>query len=161
IITFGVDPEAFHPAAPGSKSPDRALTVGYVGRMLPGKGLNVLVEALSKLKDENWRLSLVGDGPECGITRQRLRECDLADRAVFTGSIAYEDVPELFRRLDILVMPTQTTSRIREQFGRVLVEAMASGVAVIGSTCGAIPEVIDNAGIVFAEGDAGELASGL
>lgn len=61
----------------------------------------------------------------------------------------------------MLVMPTQTTSRIREQFGRVLVEAMASGVPVIGSTSGAIPEVIAAAGLVVPEGDSRELAAAI
>ena len=70
-------------------------------------------------------------------------------------------MPEYFKRLDVLVIPTQTTKRIREQFGRVIVEAMASGIPVIGSTCGAIPEVIGDAGLVFPEGDAEALAGAL
>jgi glycosyltransferase involved in cell wall biosynthesis len=70
-------------------------------------------------------------------------------------------VPEYFHQIDVLVIPTETTKRIREQFGRVIVEAMASGVPVIGSTCGAIPEVIGDAGMVFPEGDAGALAAAL
>jgi glycosyltransferase involved in cell wall biosynthesis len=54
-----------------------------------------------------------------------------------------------------------TTKKIREQFGRVIVEAMASGVPVIGSTCGAIPEVIADAGLVFTENDSESLAEKL
>jgi len=61
----------------------------------------------------------------------------------------------------MLVVPTQTTSRIREQFGRVLVEAMASGLPVIGSSCGAIPEVIDDAGLIVPEGNSAALAAAL
>jgi glycosyltransferase involved in cell wall biosynthesis len=63
--------------------------------------------------------------------------------------------------MDVLVVPTETTARIREQFGRVIVEAMATGIPVIGSTCGAIPEVIDGAGLVFPERDAEALADAL
>src|SRR2546425_2460474 len=61
----------------------------------------------------------------------------------------------------MLVVPTQTRDHIREQFGRVLIEAMASGVPVIGSTCGAIPEVIDDAGLIVPEGNSAALAAAL
>ena len=83
------------------------------------------------------------------------------ERTQFTGAIPFEDVPAYFQELDVLVIPTETTKRIWEQFGRVIVEAMATGVPVIGSTCGAIPEVIADAGLVFPEGDAGALAAAL
>jgi glycosyltransferase involved in cell wall biosynthesis len=85
----------------------------------------------------------------------------LLERAEFTGAVNFALVPEYFHKLDLMVIPTQTTKRIREQFGRVIVEAMASGVPVIGSTCGAIPEVIGDAGLVVPEGDAGALADAL
>ena len=83
------------------------------------------------------------------------------DRAHFTGALSYDRVPDLYQQMDMLVVPTQTTDRIREQFGRVLVEAMASGLPVIGSTCGAIPEVIDDAGLIFPEGNSAALAAAL
>jgi glycosyltransferase involved in cell wall biosynthesis len=126
--------------------------------MLPGKGLNVLAEALEKLKGEAWRLLVVGDGPEREEFEKRLTASGLLARAEFTGAIKFDQVPEYFHRMDLLVMPTETTKRIREQFGRVLIEAMASEIPVIGSTSGAIPEVIGDAGLVFPEGDADALA---
>jgi glycosyltransferase involved in cell wall biosynthesis len=126
--------------------------------MLPGKGLNVLAAALAKMSAEAWRLLVVGDGPEREGFERRLSESGLRDRAEFTGAINFALVPEYFHQIDLLVIPTETTKRIREQFGRVIVEAMASGVPVIGSTCGAIPEVIGDAGLVFPEGDADALA---
>src|SRR5205085_2089736 len=108
-----------------------------------------------------WDVLLVGDGPDRDLFEKTLAEHGLLDRARFTGAIPYEKVPEFYQKMNLLVMPTETTERIREQFGRVLVEAMASNVAVIGSTCGAIPEVIGDAGLVFAEGDATALAEAL
>jgi glycosyltransferase involved in cell wall biosynthesis len=161
IIPFGVNIEAFSPRPVAEPKSTRPLTIGFVGRMLPGKGLNVLAEALGKLTSESWRLLVVGDGPERAAFEQTLADSGLLERAQFTGAINYDSVPDFYQQIDVLVMPTQTTKRIREQFGRVLVEAMASGVPVIGSTCGAIPEVIGDAGLVFREGDADALAGAL
>jgi glycosyltransferase involved in cell wall biosynthesis len=161
IVTFGVDTEAFRPPAGGLKRSSGPLTIGFVGRMLPGKGLNVLADALATMSTEAWRLLVVGDGSEREGFEQRLSESGLCERADFTGAINFALVPEYFHQIDVLVIPTETTKRIREQFGRVIVEAMASGVPVIGSTCGAIPEVIGDAGMVFPEGDAGALAAAL
>jgi glycosyltransferase involved in cell wall biosynthesis len=161
IIPFGVNTKTFRPRVAEAPGPDRTLTIGFVGRMLPAKGLGVLVEALSQLKQESWRLLLVGDGPERETVEQELAAHGLLDRVRFTGAIDYQHVPEFYGQMDVLVMPTQTTKRVREQFGRVLVEAMASGVAVIGSTCGAIPEVIGRAGVVVRENDPGALAQAI
>ena len=161
IVPFGVDTEAFRPRPGGSKRSDQPLTIGFIGRMLPGKGLNVLADALATIKDEAWQLLVVGDGSEREAFAQRLRAAGLSDRAEFAGAIEFAQVPEYFHRLDVMVIPTETTKRIREQFGRVIVEAMACRVPVIGSTCGAIPEVIGDAGLIFPEGNAAALASAL
>jgi glycosyltransferase involved in cell wall biosynthesis len=158
IVPFGVDTEAFRPRMAEMKRHDGPLTIGYVGRMLPGKGLNVLAEALDKIKGQAWKLLVVGDGSKRQEFAARLAASGILDRARFTGAINFHDVPSYFHEMDVLVLPTETTKRIREQFGRVLVEAMASGTPVIGSTCGAIPEVIGDAGLVFHEGDAESLA---
>lgn len=139
----------------------KTLTIGFVGRMLPGKGLNILADALERISSDDWKLLVVGNGPEREPFTQKLRELNLIQRAQFTGAVNYDRMPELFQQIDLLIVPTQTTPRIREQFGRVIVEAMASGVPVIGSTCGAIPEVIDKAGVVFPEGDAEALATAI
>jgi len=161
VIPFGANADAFRPRAADARRPDLPLTIGFVGRMLPGKGLNILAGALEKLKSQAWRLLVVGDGPERARFEQSLTAAGISNRVEFTGAVDFGLVPEYFRQMDMLVLPTETTKRVREQFGRVLVEAMASGVPVIGSTCGAIPEVIGDAGLVFAEGDHDALAAAL
>ena len=161
IIPFGVDTRLFAVSPANGRAANEPLTIAYVGRMLPGKGLNILADALSQLTSTNWKLLVVGDGPERSAFETQLSELGLRDRVQFLGAISYDDVPATFKQIDMLVMPTQTTSRIREQFGRVLVEAMASGVPVIGSTSGAIPEVIAEAGLVVPEGDSRELAGAI
>jgi glycosyltransferase involved in cell wall biosynthesis len=66
-------------------------------------------------------------------------------------------MPALYRDLDVLVLPSRSRSNWVEQFGRVLIEAMACGVSVVGSDCGEIPNVVDDAGLIFSEGDVGAL----
>jgi glycosyltransferase involved in cell wall biosynthesis len=161
LISYGVDTKSFRPRTGNRELSDKGPTIGFVGRMLPGKGLNVLAEALGQLRGEAWQLLVVGDGSERQEFEQRLSASGVLDRAQFTGAISFDSVPEYFKKLDVLVIPTQTTKRVREQFGRVIVEAMACGIPVIGSTCGAIPEVIGDAGLVFPEGDATALAAAL
>lgn len=158
IAYFGVDRGAFRPR---SSKPNESFTIGYVGRLIPAKGLNVLIEALACIRSEEWRLLIVGDGTERPAIERKLSESGLLDRCEFAGAVPYEQTPRYFQQLDVLVVPTITTNKIREQFGRVIVEAMACRVPVIGSTCGAIPEVIGNAGLVVPENDPAALAAQL
>ena len=159
VIPFGVNVSEYTVRSP--RPAEETVTIGFVGRMLPAKGLDTLARALSTIADEQWKLLVVGDGPERESFQRMLSELNLADRTQLTGAVKYDQMSQLFQQMDVLVLPTQTTKRIREQFGRVLIEAMASGVPVIGSTCGAIPEVIGEAGVVFPEGDAGALAAAI
>jgi len=160
LIPFGVNTQAFTEKANDSPRAN-VLTIGFVGRMLPGKGLSILAEALAQIADAEWKLLLVGDGPERGRLAAALAKNNLLARAEFAGAVPYDHVAGFYRRMDFLVMPTRTTRTIREQFGRVLVEAMASGVPVIGTTCGAIPEVIGDAGLIVPENNADALANAL
>jgi len=160
VIPFGVNIDEYTPRGLPHRD-ERVLTIAFVGRMLPAKGLDILAEALSMLSSESWKLLVVGDGVEREPFARRLNELNLNERTEFTGAIKYDEMPRLFERMDLLVLPTHTTKRVREQFGRVLIEAMASGVPVLGSTCGAIPEVIGDAGLVVPEGDAEALAAAI
>jgi glycosyltransferase involved in cell wall biosynthesis len=160
VIPFGVDVDSFSPRGATGRNGDPPV-IGFVGRMLPGKGLTILGQALALLRHENWTALVVGDGPERAEFETILRAHSLQDRVRFTGAVSFDQVPDLYHQMDLLVVPTETTDRIREQFGRVIVEAMASGLPVVGSSCGAIPEVIADAGLVFAEGDVADLANAI
>jgi glycosyltransferase involved in cell wall biosynthesis len=83
----------------------------------------------------------------------------IADRVSFLGRAPSTQAPQFYRTLDVLVLPSLSRPNWVEQFGRVLTEAMACGVPVVGSRSGEIPWVIAEAGRIFPEGDAGALAS--
>jgi glycosyltransferase involved in cell wall biosynthesis len=156
IPQFGVDPELFQPA--GGAAHD-GFTVGFSGRLVEQKGLRVLCDAFEQLPDD-CRLLLAGAGPLEAELRQRAAAGGWADRLTITAARS-TDMPDLYRRMDCLVLPSLTTPAWKEQFGRAAVEAMACGVPVIGSDSGEIPHVLDDAGVVVPEGDAAALASAL
>jgi glycosyltransferase involved in cell wall biosynthesis len=151
IPQFGVDPALFHPQA--ERGPDRPFTIGYAGRLVEEKGLDTLAEALIGLAGE-WRLILCGTGPLRGELEARFSARGLASRVHFYDQVASEEMPRYLRMMDVLVLPSRTRPNWKEQFGRVLIEAMACGVPVVGSDSGEIPSVIGDGGIVFPEGDA-------
>ena len=160
IPQFGVDPELFSPERRGDRPPGKPFTVGYLGRLVEEKGLPLLLEAVAGLPGA-WRLELYGHGPRQTELVARSRELGIAGQVLIRAPVPSRQVPELLRSFDALVLPSRTLPRWKEQFGRVLVEAMACGVPVVGSTSGEIPNVIGEAGLRFAEGDAAALRARL
>lgn len=157
VPQFGVDPGIFKP-------PDRArnggtFTVGFVGRLVEEKGGADLLDALAQI-DGLWRLDIIGDGPQKSALHTQSKRLRIADRVSF-GVLPSTRMPGYYQGLDALVVPSLTRPNWKEQFGRVIVEALACGVPVIGSTSGAIPDVIGGAGLVFPEGDSRALANEL
>ena len=153
IPQFGTDGALFQPA---SERPDRPFTVGYIGRIVLAKGVDLLLRALAAL-DGDWRLRLVGGGPALGEMRTLAGALGIADRVDVVGQLPSTALPTQYHEIDVLVLPSLTQGNWKEQFGRVLVEAMASGVPVIGSDSGAIPGVIGDAGLIVPEGDVAAL----
>lgn len=159
IPQFGVDPDLFAP--PPTRDPGRAFIIGSANRRLaPEKGVDLLLRAAAELPGV-WRLHVAGEGPALPSLRRLADELGIAARVHFDGPIPSTQVPAYLRELDALVLTSRTLPSWKEQFGRVLVEAMACGVPVIGSRSGEIPHVIGDAGLTVPEEDIDALRNGL
>ena len=158
IPQFGVDPAIFAPG--GARTGDARFTIGYAGRFVEEKGLFVLLDALAGLEGD-WRLRLLGDGPLRAALAARARALGLAERVSVEWAVPSTQMPARLAELDTLVLPSLTRRNWKEQFGRVLIEAMACGVPVVGSTSGEIPHVIGEAGLVVPEADPDALRAAL
>jgi glycosyltransferase involved in cell wall biosynthesis len=160
IPQFGVDPLIFAPAVDGSPPTDQPFTIGYAGRFIPVKGIDTLLRAAARLPGD-WHVRLAGSGPELEALRQLAAELGIVERVSFDRQISSGEMPRFYRQIDCLVLPSRCAHNWVEQFGRVLVEAMASGVPVIGSDTGEIPNTIGDAGLLFKEDDVDGLAAQL
>ena len=160
IPQFGVDPEVFRPKAARETARPESFQIGYVGRLVEEKGVDLLLEAVVGLVGD-WGLSILGDGPFKPRLVQLSRELGLGERVTFLDPLPSPEMPAYYRQLGVLVLPSRTARNWKEQFGRVLIEAMASATPVVGSTCGEIPNVIGEAGLLFPENDAPSLTSHL
>ncbi|VEP13929.1 Glycosyl transferase group 1 [Hyella patelloides LEGE 07179] len=137
------------------------FTIGFVGRFVPEKGTLTLIKSLETLKDLPWQLLLLGRGELKAEIEQTAQKTGIQERLTIVESVPHDEVPRYINLMDTLVLPSETTSKFRtltaagwkEQFGHVLIEAMACQVSVIGSDSGEIPNVINDAGLVFPEGD--------
>jgi glycosyltransferase involved in cell wall biosynthesis len=158
IPQLGVElPPADSHAVPSSGD---ALRLVFVGRLVREKGVDLLLQAASRL-EAPWRLDLIGDGPERRRLAGLARDLGIGDRVTFRGARQHAEVAAAWPGADVCVLPSRSSRTWAEQFGHVLIEAMAYGVTVVGSTCGAIPDVIGDAGLVFPENDTGALAASL
>ncbi|MEM7126711.1 MAG: glycosyltransferase [Chloroflexota bacterium] len=157
IPQFGVDPSLFFPVMNSRQWENGPLRIGYAGGLLPEKGLMDLLRACAALRG-NWTLSIVGEGSEKASLQAFIHEKGLSEKVTIAPRRSSGSMPEYYQTLDVLVLPSRTQSNWKEQFGRVLIEAMACQVAVVGSTCGEIPNVIHQSGLVYDEGQWSELA---
>ncbi len=138
----------------------KGFVVGYAGRLIEAKGLMDLVEAVAKCPAE-VRLMFVGTGPYQGDLERRVAELQLGQRVRFLPNQSPGDLAKIMNALDVFILPSRTTPNWKEQFGRVIIEAHACGTPVIGSTSGAIPEVVGRGGLVVPERDPSALASAI
>jgi glycosyltransferase involved in cell wall biosynthesis len=150
---LGVDPSFFQPTA---KPPSAEFCIGFLGRLVPEKGIDTLLTAVKHLRSRHLNARLVICGSGSGETE--LRQAAVGIPVTWQKGVTHEQVPQMMAQFDVLVLPSRTTPTWKEQFGHVLIEAMAMGIPVVGSSSGEIPNVIGRSDLVFVEGDALALA---
>jgi len=160
IPQYGVDGASFRPLSQPScrrrlNLPVRGRLIGFIGRLLPEKGLETLLASVRMLPEEVGAV-IIGNGPEEPVLRRTA--APLGPRVRFLGAVPRAAVPVAMGALDVLVLPSRTTPVWTEQFGRVLAEAQACGRWAVGSDSGEIPHVLGSPRFVFPEGQAGALA---
>lgn len=169
---LGVDERVFTPQAQPELAAKLGIfsdefVVGFVGRFVPEKGLLTLLQSLISIKNKPWKLLLLGRGYLQAEILKIAAENQIQDRVIIIESVPHDVVPQYINLMDTLVLPSETTYKFKtltaagwkEQFGHVIIEAMACKVPVIGSNSGEIPHVIGDAGLIFPEGDAQALAN--
>jgi glycosyltransferase involved in cell wall biosynthesis len=169
---LGVDEKLFTPKTQPELSTklgikEGSFVVGFVGRFVQEKGLLTLFQALVTLKDKSWKLLLLGRGELQAELIKISTENHIQERLILVESVPHDEVANYINLMSTLVLPSETTYKFKtltsagwkEQFGHVLIEAMACQVPVIGSNSGEIPHVIGDAGLVFPEGDVQALAN--
>jgi glycosyltransferase involved in cell wall biosynthesis len=154
---IGIDADVVQPGVPRRSEP---FVIGFIGRLVPQKGVDVLLRAAAQLSGD-VRLLFVGSGPLSGEVRRQADALGFGGRFESLAQVPHAQVSEYFQRMDVVVLPSLTTPIWKEQFGHVLIEAMAFGVPIIGSDSGAIPEVVGDAGLIVKEADVDALAGAL
>ncbi|MBW4560970.1 MAG: glycosyltransferase family 4 protein [Mojavia pulchra JT2-VF2] len=156
---MGVDTQLFSPRSPENKN--EAFHIGFLGRLVPEKGVNTIFGAAHLLKEKglNFRIIICGSGSYEEALKREAQQQQIADLVIWRGSVRHEQAPEEISKLDVLVLPSLTAATWKEQFGHVLIEAMAMGIPVVGSSSGEIANVIGRSDLVFPEGEAEKLAT--
>jgi glycogen synthase len=162
IIYGGVRPDEFAAAALARSSKvRRGLKLLYAGRLEADKGAHTAIRSLARIRqrdDHTVTLDVVGKG--AGVYERELQSLverlHLSSRVSFKGTVGRADMPEVFAHYDALVFPSEWD----EPFARTVLEAMASGLVVIGTTTGGTGEVLaeGETGLTFPRGDANALA---
>ncbi len=148
------------PVAIPTREPPASPTFGVFGRVVRERGLDLLFEALAEVYGE-WRLKIVGTGPEQEALEALAQRLGLASRIEWLGGLPREELAAFLPTIDAIVAPSRSTPTWVEPTGSVVLEAMAHGAAAVVTRCGALPDVVGDAGLVVDEEDRPALARAL
>jgi glycosyltransferase involved in cell wall biosynthesis len=158
VIPMPVDLAKFRPA--DERTSGLQLRAGFIGRLVPEKGLASAMAAMARLPPGTLHLTVVGDGPEGAILRDLSSSLGIQGSVDWRGSLDTDGTAQVLQNLDVLLVPSRATASWREQFGRVVIEAAATGIPVIATRSGELPFLVESlgAGWIVEEGDDVEMA---
>ncbi|MDD5455792.1 MAG: glycosyltransferase [Candidatus Margulisbacteria bacterium] len=129
----------------------KTLELGYAGRLVEAKGVFDLLTAMISL--DNAVLTICGSGPAESRLKKYIKNYHLEKKVVLKGPLKLPELINFYHSLDLLVVPSRTTTGWKEQFGRIIIEAFACGTTTLGSKSGSIPEITSDYGLIFEEGN--------
>jgi glycosyltransferase involved in cell wall biosynthesis len=167
-IPLGINNDIFYPY-PLKKIQDirselnlKFITIGYFGRIMKEKGIDLLLDALNNLKHLNWNLLVDNfshyESDYIGILKNKIIKYNLTERVIYFDAL-HNEMPKFINSTDIVVLPSITTDKFKEQYGRVIAEALCCGKIVVASNTGALPEIVSNAGFLFEQKNVSELST--
>jgi glycosyltransferase involved in cell wall biosynthesis len=158
-VRCGIDLSMFRPSDPADAR-IRTLRILNVAAMRPQKGQALLLEALATLRSDgvDAHLTIVGDGPERERLESRVAQLGIAEHVQMTGALGHDAIPRHMQAADVFCLPS-----FAEGVPTVLMEAMASGLPVVGTYVGGVPELVEpgTSGLLVAPGRSDLLADAL
>jgi glycosyltransferase involved in cell wall biosynthesis len=158
VLPLGYDATVFEPGRQSSEADE--LVLAFVGRLVPEKGATDAVRLCAAINAiRPARLEVVGDGPQVDEVRALSEHLGVSERVALRSWQSPIALAAIYRESHVVLVPSRRTATWTEQFGRVIVEAQASGALVVGYASGSIPEVAGDAALLSSEGDLSTLAS--
>lgn len=140
------------PPALAPRADPAPVMFAAVGRLIAERGIDLLLDALGATQGE-WRLRIVGTGPVHEALEEQAQALGLSARIEWLGALPREQLPSFWPEVDVLVAPSRSTAEWVEPSGAVVLQAMAYGVAPVVTRCGALPDVVGEAGLIVDEND--------
>lgn len=156
VMPLGFDASVFRP---GDQSlADEELVLAVAGRLVAEKGICDAIRVLARVGRRNTKLVVIGSGPEERPAQELAAALGVREQLEMVSWLSPVRLAAVLREAHVVLVPALSTPTWTEQFGRVIVEAQASGAVVAGYSSGAIPETAGAAGVLCAEGDVDGLA---
>jgi glycosyltransferase involved in cell wall biosynthesis len=140
------------PPPPAEPRAAGALSLGFVGRLVPSKGVDLLLRALLHVHGD-WTLTVIGTGPEQEALEELSARLGLASQVRWLGALPAKQLGQVWPEIECLVLPARTVPGLVEATGRVVVDAMSRGIPAVVSASGALPETVAEGGLVVPEDD--------